>query len=91
MDSHASSTMSSVADTAGNWAFQIDTTSLSSGSHSAKAYFTLTDAIKSGFGRSVSFSVGTGQTPNGEVSSDFNQDGKVNLADFSIMLFNWTG
>lgn len=76
------------ADTTGAWALQVDTSSLSQGFHAAKAYFQLTDLIKSGFGRSVNFYVGVGPPP-GEASADLNGDEKVNLVDFSIFLTDW--
>jgi hypothetical protein len=37
--------------------------------------------------------VGLGEDPNPNFGnrSDLNRDGKVNLVDFSILLFNWKG
>jgi hypothetical protein len=44
--------------------------------------------VKSGYGKAVSFSVGSGQ-PGEAASSDLNGDGNVNLVDFSIFLLAW--
>jgi len=61
--------------------------------HTAKALFqaATTDGniIKSGFSRSVSFHVGKigGIVPCPE--ADLNHDTRVNLTDFSILLFHW--
>ena len=45
---------------------------------------------KSGYSQVVNFYVGTrdAQSPR---TGDVNGDGKVNLTDFSIMLFHWGG
>lgn len=75
------------ADAAGKWALQIDTTPLAKGSHTAKSFFQLTDSVKSGFGKSVSFTLGV--IAGGDKSPDLNKDGKVNLVDFSIFLLSW--
>jgi len=86
--SAASSSLAADADEAGDWALQVDTGSLDVGDHSAKAYFQISDLIKSGFGKSVSFTVGT--APSGSCGQpDMNGDGKVNLVDFSIFLLSW--
>ncbi len=76
------------ADRVGDWALQVDTASLPRGYHSAKSYFQLSETSKSGFGRSLSFYVGT-EAPPGEASSDINGDKKINLVDFSIFLLSW--
>ncbi len=60
--------------------------------HIAKALFQVeTDGniIKSGFSRSISFHVGKvgGEVPCPE--ADLNHDGRVNLTDFSILLYYW--
>ncbi len=79
---------SAESDQAGLWALQIDTGSLSEGFNTAKALFELSLEASSGYGRSVGFFVGEG-SPIGTGSSDVNDDGKVNLVDFSIFLISW--
>jgi len=88
LDSSSESPLVADADATGKWALQLDTASISEGFHSAKSLFELQNGSKSGYGRSVSFYVGEG-TPVGGVSPDINQDGKVNLVDFSIFLLSW--
>lgn len=80
--------LEALADDAGLWALQIDTASLARGRHNAKAYFQEDEESRSGFGRSVSFSVGAGGAAGG-APSDINGDGRVNLTDFSIFLLSW--
>lgn len=81
-------TLTGVADALGAWALQVDTASIANGSHFAKAQFEETSTIRSGFGKAVSFTVGTGGI-NEPGFPDFNGDGKVNLVDFSIFLISW--
>lgn len=85
----ASSSMTAITDQSGNWALQLDTTDLEKGEHAAKALFQLSSTIKSGFGRSVNFSVGQSAASGGCGKPDMNEDGKVNLVDFSIFLLSW--
>jgi cysteine-rich repeat protein len=82
------STYDSTASEAGAWALQIDTKSLKLGNHTAKAYFQVSETIKSGYGRALSFNIGT-EPLLGEAQPDLNGDGKVNLVDFSIFLLAW--
>lgn len=77
----------------GKWNISFDTAGLKNESlHTVKAQseITLADksAKRSGFSQSVGFYVGTKDI--GEVvSSDTNHDGKVNIVDFSVLLFYW--
>lgn len=78
------------ADSSGNWEYPLDTTRLSKGSYSYKVNAQFIEPPKvipvvSDFSESVEFSIDT-ITCNG---ADFNTDGGVNIADFSIMLFYW--
>jgi cysteine-rich repeat protein len=81
-------TLEALADDSGMWALQLDTASLARGRHNAKAYFQEGEETRSGFGRSVSFSIGEGGAA-GALSPDINGDGRVNLTDFSIFLLSW--
>ncbi len=80
--------LEAVADAQGMWALQVDTKSIASGAHNVKAYFEESEAIRSGFGRSVTFAIGEGVIEGG-LLCDLNGDGKVNLVDFSIFLISW--
>lgn len=82
------STLNATSDGGGAWSLQVDTKSFKEGADTAKALFQITDVEKSGFGRSVSFIVGSGASL-GEISADLNGDKKVNLVDFSIFLLSW--
>lgn len=88
VDADTSNALASIADNTGTWALQLDSGSLAVGFHTAKAFFTLGAASRSGSGKSVSFYVGN-QLPAGGPSPDMNHDGKVNLVDFSIFLLSW--
>ncbi len=81
-------TLSGTADQSGAWAIRVDTVSLTDGLHTVKAFFKQDGGIQSGFGRSISFSVGEGAFAD-TGTPDLNGDGKVNLVDFSIFLLKW--
>lgn len=81
---------SSEVEESGAWSLQIDTNSLNEGFHSIKSLFEIDEDTKSGYGRALSFYIGT--EPLSEVvSPDVNDDGKINLVDFSIFLLSWGG
>ena len=88
VDKDTSDTLEAPVDQSGNWAFQLDTSSITTGFHSTKASFMLASSSRSGYGKSVNFFVGN-QLPKGGPSPDMNGDGKVNLIDFSIFLLSW--
>lgn len=83
----------STADTYGNWAVSINTSGLeTAGNYSVSARGTIADTTtKSDWGRTVSITVGG--EPQEETGAcegaDLNQDGKVNITDFSILLYYW--
>lgn len=88
VDKDTSDTLAAPVDKSGNWAFQLDTSSIAKGFHSAKASFVIASSSRSGYGKSVNFFIGN-QLPQGGPSPDMNGDGKVNLVDFSIFLLSW--
>lgn len=88
IDSDDKNVLSSDTDTSGNWALQLDTGSIQKGQHSAKSSFMQSELVKSGYGKSVSFTVGEGGGTCG-ASPDENGDSNVNLVDFSIFLTMW--
>ena len=76
----------------GDWELVFNTAPLEEDFHMAKAQFQIAvegNVVKSGFSRAASFYVGRvgGEAvcPNG----DLNGDGRVNLTDFSILLYYW--
>ncbi|MCK5211196.1 dockerin type I repeat-containing protein, partial [Candidatus Parcubacteria bacterium] len=76
----------------GKWELVFNTEPLAEDFHTAKALFQVAvegNIIRSGFSKSVSFYVGK---VGGEAvcpGADLNGDGRVNLVDFSILLFWW--
>jgi cysteine-rich repeat protein len=88
-DKGKSALTATAADT-GAWAIQIDSNSLNNGFNTVKAFFQTAADTKSGYGRAVSFYVGT-EPLSSVISADVNSDGKVNLVDFSIFLLEWGG
>jgi hypothetical protein len=76
------------ANQSGVWSYALGTTGFSVGTYQIKAR-----ALVPGFGAStfstLSF-LGVGEAANPKVKiGDLNGDGKVNLADFSILLYHW--
>lgn len=82
------------SDGAGEWELEFDTTPLENEEfHTAKAMFEvetpgLAGEVKSGFSQALSFYVGDKEFEGGP-NADLNRDGRVNLVDFSILLFWW--
>lgn len=81
-------TLDATADTSGAWALQVDTKSLTDGLHTVKSFFKRESGEQSGFGKSISFSVGEAAFAD-TGTADINGDGKINLVDFSIFLLHW--
>jgi hypothetical protein len=82
------------SDQFGNWTAEVDTSNLTNQAfHTAGAYFQIPgggQVLRSSLGRFVSFFVGEGEGDQDNCGrSDINDDNRVNLVDFSILLFNW--
>lgn len=77
-----------MADPGGNWAHELDTTPLKEGEHGARAKAFLGDGEQSPFSQTLSFLV---LKPGVLVckGADLNFDGRVNIVDFSILLYFW--
>jgi hypothetical protein len=88
IDNDSTNILSATADGSGIWALQLDSTPFKQGGHTVKALFEQSDTIKSGYGKSVSFTIGQGTGSCG-APTDINNDSKVNLIDFSIFLTMW--
>ncbi|MEX0931686.1 MAG: dockerin type I domain-containing protein [Candidatus Paceibacterota bacterium] len=80
------------AETDGSWELLFDTSPIPNDSYTARASFRRSDTngltIESGFGQALSFFVGVDAVPD-TGPSDLNLDGRINIVDFSIMLFHW--
>lgn len=78
------------SDSSGNWSVTFDTSRVSVDTHTAKARFVEGSSslkTQSVYGTSISLFVGVeGQATS---NSDLNRDGRVNLVDFSILIFWW--
>lgn len=72
----------------GAWSLQIDTNSLGEGFHTVKPLVEINNTERSGYGKALSFYIG--DQPLGNLSApDVNDDGRINLVDFSIFLLSW--
>ncbi len=78
-----------LADANGRWQKDINTADIGVGSHTAKAQATMSGTGVSEFSSSVAFAVNPLGQCDAKKSSDLNCDGRVNLTDFSILLFFW--
>lgn len=90
VNSETESFVKTQADKDGAYLYNFDTAPLEEGSHTTKSKASLNGEI-SPFGKSISFAVGNKTvSPKGKCGiGDLNCDGKVNLVDFSIMLYWW--
>lgn len=79
------------SDNLGKWSIPFYTGKIAEeGAHTAKAAFEIKEAagiLRSGFSQVISFFVG--REARGKLKSDINNDGRVNLIDFSILIFHW--
>jgi hypothetical protein len=77
-----------VADSAGRWSLEIDTTGFQNDTWKVR-----TRSIQKTLGITTQYSgftlYGVGQAATKTLNADLNRDGKVNLIDFSILLFHW--
>lgn len=95
---------STTSDSAGFWNYLLNSDILERGEHTAMSQLVTPDNLSSPFSESLSFRVGDQDIAAGKLSGlraptsppgvinkngDINNDKKVNLIDFSIMLFFW--
>lgn len=79
-----------VADASGAWHMAYDTTGISAAQHIAQVRYVVgsgTLTSQSGYSSSLQLFIGVNGSPTSP--SDLNRDGKVNLTDFSILIFWW--
>ncbi len=86
------------SDKFGFWSYILNSKVLELGDHTSKSQIVTRDALISPFSESLSFRVGDKDVAFGKVNSiplgcskngDLNNDGKVNIIDFSVLLFFW--
>lgn len=80
---------STTANGSGEWSLYLDTSKLPKGTYAVRAQTLVPGQGNSQF--SPEFLLGIGEKPqgNGAKRADINGDGKVNIADLSILLFSW--
>lgn len=79
-------TFNATANSSGLWQTQIETTGLANGTYKLRTKGEV-GVSKTNFSTYTTY--GLGQTATPTLNSDLNTDGKVNLTDFSILLFWW--
>lgn len=77
------------ADPSGRWSKLINSTDVGVGTHTVQARAVSGGTNISQFSQTVSFAVNPLEQCDGKKTADLNCDGKVNLTDFSILLFFW--
>lgn len=91
VSSQTEHTFQTDADASGLWSYQFIANDLGVGTHSARAKAVSIDNEISAFSNTVSFAVVEGPPApcDGKRPGDLNCDGRVNLTDFSILLYYW--
>ena len=77
------------ADELGNWDQHLSAELLEEGMHTVRAKSETEGGLLSSFSKVLSFFVGEKYLTSTIKEADSNGDGRVNLVDFSIMLYNW--
>jgi hypothetical protein len=80
-------TYTTTSDNSGVWSITVDTTGLSAGTYKVRAKAKQDTGVSTNFSNYTYY--GIGENANRPQTSDLNRDGKVNLVDFSILLFWW--
>jgi hypothetical protein len=76
-----------IANAAGVWSVVAETSGLSVGTYKVRAKATYPDGTATNFSSYTLY--GVGQNAVRPINADLNRDGRVNLVDFSILLFWW--
>jgi len=74
-----------IADSQGRWLFELNTSTLKEGDYQVRAKAFLEGGEQSSFSQTVSFLV----LPRKCRGADLDFDGKVNIVDFSILMYFW--
>lgn len=75
----------------GSWTLTLPTADLPKGTYEIKAQSLISSKEHSLLSPTLYVGVGESANPNFSNRADLNKDNKVNLVDFSILLFNWKG
>ena len=84
-------TASTTANGNGSWKLKFSTDGLTKGTYQVKVQSIVSAKDQSIFSPVLYIGVGENPNPDFKNRADLNKDGKVNLVDFSILLFNWKG
>ncbi len=82
-------TASSTANGNGSWTVVLPSAGSAKGTYEVKAQSVISTKDRSNFSPVLYIGIGENPNPNFKNRADLNKDGKVNLVDFSILLFNW--
>ncbi len=77
------------ADEMGNWIYSFDTSLLEEDAYLIKANALSPEGFVSSFSHALEFIIGGAIVSEFCPRADFNKDGKINLVDFSILLYWW--
>lgn len=80
-------TFTATSDSSGAWEYQADSSGFPTGPHRLRARAEQEGGPRTNFSQYTRYGVGDAVTD--EVTADLNQDGRVDLVDFSILLFWW--
>ncbi len=80
-------TLTATSDSNGVWTTTMNTTGFSVGTYKVRVKAAQTDGLSTNFSNYTYY--GVGEAAIRQINADLNRDGKVNLTDFSILLFWW--
>jgi len=78
-----------IATEEGDWDYSFDASILDEGSYTARAKATSPEGLLSSYSKALDFYIGKGVPGVICPNADLNGEGKVNLIDFSILLYWW--
>ncbi len=76
-------------DEEGFWDYSLDTTDLDEGTHSTQAKASSLEGLMSTYSQALAFNIGKSLIKGVCPDADLNSDDRVNLIDFSILLYWW--
>jgi hypothetical protein len=76
------------ADSSGKWSTTLNTANFVNGTYQIRAKSVQSSGVSTGYSSYTFYGVGE-KAETGSLSADLNRDGKINLIDFSILLFWW--
>ncbi len=82
-------TKKTIAEDDGTWFYALDTSVLEEGQHTSRAKSVSPEGLPSSFSKVMSFFLGNEETVRLSKLVDINKDSRVDLIDFSILLYNW--